>query len=519
MLITKGFDDHVEKAPNKCAIHTGKSKVTYKECSQYVNRAANRLWSLGKQQSATRHVAMLLDNGIEFLQLFLAIAKAGLVAAPLDTKWNQHELNGILEKINPSILITEAKFLKRLCDIPSSIKVMVTDRDEIDYSNHNIRSFSLFMKDIEAETTTCSNTLSDQLDFYMGFTSGTTGILKAFVRTHRSWVESFKGSQIEFEINEQDHVLVPGPLVHSLFLYAACHTLYVGGTVYLFEKFSASKVVEWINSKPISIVYLVPTMFEAIYQYMDRHEQTHTSSYLRTAISSGAKLSLRTKAYFSRLFPEVNLFEFYGASELSFVTVLNPKGNQEKPDSVGRPFHNVSLSLRDDDGQEVATGEIGKLYVQSNMVFTGYYGNKNETNKVLQNGWATVGDFAKQDAEGYVYIVGREKNMIIYGGLNVYPEEVESVIEQLGEVDAVAVVGIEDDYWGEKVVAVIKLKQGKQLHNRDIQKICREYLSHYKCPRDILFVQSLPHTSSGKIAKGKLKQWLKERRGDTVTYE
>jgi len=327
-------------------------------------------------------------------------------------------------------------------------------------------------------------------------------------------VKSFKASEIEFGINAADHILVPGPLVHSHFLYAAVHGLYTGATVYLQDKFSAAKMLSCMEQFPLSVVYMVPTMFEALFKAVEDTQEPLPVNCVRALISSGAKWGTQSKHKITNFFPAADLYEFYGASELSFVTVLDPEGNRRKPDSVGRPVHGVDISIRNKDGGEAAVGEVGKLYVRSEYVFMGYYRNPGETRHVLgENGWATVHDMAWRDEDGYVYIAGREKNMMICGGLNIYPEEVERVILQLPEIEEAVVVGVPDQYWGEKIVALVRAKSGMTIRKNVIKRHCRTHLAGYKCPRKVVEVDAFPYTTSGKIARERVKAFLLNRDG------
>ncbi|MBE3102852.1 MAG: AMP-binding protein, partial [Bacilli bacterium] len=262
-----------------------------------------------------------------------------------------------------------------------------------------------------------------------------------------------------------------------------------------------------LSNSNITTLYVVPTMFASLVKELGKGDGRQKITRL---ISSGAKWEEGLKQKVRNQFQEAQLYEFYGASELSFVTYLDNQGNIQKPGSVGKPFHNVEISIRK-DGREVTLGEVGLLYVKSDMVFIEYYQNYAETNRVFDNGWATVGDLAKQDEEGYLTILGRENNMIITGGLNVYPEEIESVLLQMLEIEEVIVLGIPDDYWGEKIHAIVKIKEGQTLKKQVITSYCRKQLANYKVPRTYHFLDSFPYTSNGKIARGELKELLTKK--------
>ena len=510
MLITDNFSTILQKNPTKIAIQNDQQMITYIELNKRIIQTANGLLSLGinKPLEGTPKIALLLDNGIEFLQLFLAIAKIGWIAVPFDTKWNSNEIETIIHKSSPDLLIIEEKYKKKLKKEVLSCLVLSYKGKNDHLNNESLEQWIEKQSEIPPKLEIAKDSL-----FYMGFTSGTTGNPKAFVRSHHSWVESFKGGNLEFDCSSNDRVLVLGPLVHSLFLYAAIHTLFIGGHVTLLTKFSPTKTLEILKHESITVIYFVPTMFEAIYQTSKKNPNMADYS-LETVISSGAKWTSTSKQHLKEIFPSVSIYEFYGASELSFVTILDSKGNEERPDSVGRAFHNVKIELRDLNNQVVKDGEVGKLYVQSEYLFSGYYQNEAETELVFKDGWATVGDMAVVDKDGYITIVGREKNMIIYGGLNIYPEEVEKILLLLPEIDEVIVIGVSDSYWGEKITCVVKFKENQFLSDRELKAYCRTHLAAYKCPRDIVTVDYFPYTSSGKIARKRLKDWLENGMND-----
>lgn len=506
MLITDLIYSQATKEPSKIAIVTKSKEITYQEFTHLLSQTAHALLdSRAKWQGRSSggledyKVALLLHNRMEFLQYFLGTAMLGGIVVPFDPKWSNREIEIRLEQCAPDVLIIDQDYVDRITSVPPRTRL-------ITYSEEDIRSYP------NGRPNSC--TISDEADFYMGYTSGTTGKPKGFVRSHRSWVHSFEVCLAEFGIRAEDHIMAPGPLVHSLSLFAAVQALCIGATLHLVEKFEAGEVLGQLKQKPISIVYLVPTMLEALLVEIEKigmEKQDLSSGLTQTFISSGAKLLPTTKQQLETRFPQVDLYEFYGASELSFVTLLDPVENKRRPDSVGRPFHQVQVSIRKANGEETEVGEVGKLFVQSEMLFSGYYNDKEETQKVLQNGWATVGDLAKRDQNGYIYLVGREKNMIISGGLNIYPEEVEKVLKQLSYVEEAVVIGDPDSYWGEKLVALVVPKEGAIINEKAIQDYCREVLSSYKCPRQIIKVDSLAYTSSGKVSRSIVKeQYIRE---------
>ncbi|MDR7073413.1 AMP-binding protein [Fictibacillus barbaricus] len=488
MLITDTIRQNALNHPTKIAIQMCEEKITYQDFNNSVENTANFFLSHSFKGKQGR-VGLFLPNSIAFLQYFFGAIAAGWIAVPFDPKWKANERQERLSQGDLDLIITTEK-LKNQIDLGNGIVIL-----------------DLEIKSAQFENTKHSvDSINEESLFYMGFTSGSTGKPKCFVRSHRSWVKSFDCSEKEFGFSEKDIVLIPGPLVHSLFLYAAVSTLFLGGTVKLLQKFSARKMLTEIKAGCLTALYAVPTMLAALASEIEKSDPQ--SSSLKKIISSGAKWEPGLKSRINALFPETELIEFYGASELSFVSYINHTKTEFKPLSVGCPFHNVQLSIRDEEGKEVGYGEIGTLYVKSEMLFS-FYLNRPDANREVwdDNDWLTVGDLAKLDQDNHLYIIGRKNNMMITGGQNVYPEEIENILHSMIGIDEAVVFGDKDAYWGEKVLAAVKLQNGFALTQQEIQRYCREHLSVYKVPRQILFTEQFPYTESGKIARAKIKDY------------
>lgn len=474
MTITESLQKHIHN--EKCAIYCDGIQITYPQLDKKLTELKQKL-STVLHTTLHKKIAFLLPNDHEFLMLFLAICDLGAIAIPLDPKWSDQDLIGIIQDCSPDLIIT------------SKHRLLPSDQ-------------TMTLSDLYSKKRSLAPTPSVSRDdiFYIGYTSGTTGKPKGYLRTHHSWLKSFQISDQIFQISAEDNVLSPGPLVHSHFLYAALHTLYAGATLYLTKKFAAKSILQLIEEQHISIMYLVPTMFAAMY------ESSHSNKRMsvKKIISSGAKWHPALREHAAALFPNAEVFEFYGASELSFITVLDQEGYQVNPLSVGKPFPSVSVSIRLPDGTEAKIGEVGQLFVKSELIFSGYINNPQVTSEVIQGEWATVGDLATRDEHGYITLIGRKNNMLISGGLNVYPEEVEKVLAAHPAIAEVAVIGIKDPYWGDKVTAMIKWKDGKYETSAALKSFCRQYLATYKCPKIFLSIEQFPYTSSGKIARKQL---------------
>lgn len=337
--------------------------------------------------------------------------------------------------------------------------------------------------------------------FYMGFTSGSTGKAKAFLRAQQSWVHSFDCNVHDFHMKMEDSILIAGTLVHSLFLYGAISALYVGQTVHIMRKFIPNQVLDKLETENISVMYTVPTMLESLYK------ENRLIENKMKIISSGAKWEAEAKEKIKNIFPYAKRYEFYGASELSFVTALVDAESERRLNSVGKPCHNVQVRICNEAGEEVQKGEIGTVYVKSDQFFMGYIIDGVLTQELNAEGWMTVRDVGYEDEEGFIYIVGREKNMILFGGINIYPEEIESVLHEHPAVDEIVVIGVKDSYWGEKPVAIVKGSATKQ----QLKSFCLQRLSSFKIPKEWHFVDRIPYTNSGKIARMEAKSMIENR--------
>ncbi|SDI29379.1 AMP-binding protein [Alteribacillus bidgolensis] len=500
MSIAASFVNNAESNPGKTAVFTPQRTVTYGELHEKTNRAAKALRQtpVKEQKDTPPKAAVLLSNSIEFVEVFLGAAKAGWLAVTFDPKWSDKELAAIIKETKPEILFIEKQFTHIKDEIPASIQVIVCRGEEAPFT-----TYEQWLKNSNTNDIVLPEVTGGTL-FYMGFTSGTTGLPKGFMRTHRSWTESFQEGDKELKLQASDHILVPGPLVHSLFLFAALHALHRGAVCFLEESFQAEAVIERINAGHISVMYGVPTMFEAIAQRLEQGE-TKTET-LRTCIASGAKMAQHKKTVLEKTWTKAEWIEFYGASELSFVSILHHKDRFRSKNALGYPFSNVEVSVRNENGEDVEPGNIGELFVRSPMVFAGYYPRVSSDPEAF----ISSGDLVQQEEDGFLHLAGRKKNMIVTGGLNVYPEEVEEVLKASPMVKDAVVVGIEDEYWGEAVAALLVAKDHMQIED-DIKAYCKKQIASYKCPRFVMTADEIPLTTSGKPSRQKVKEKIEKQ--------
>ncbi|MBM7661403.1 long-chain acyl-CoA synthetase [Bacillus mesophilus] len=461
MIIGQPLLTYKDSQPNKPAIITNSRIVTYQDMTIHIASIQSYLMSKLGTGSEIR-IALKLGNEPAFLETYFAAILLGYQVIPIDPKWTKAELEHVLDSSRPNLIVNSHVYQEIISHPSTSIEAIATPLDI----------------------------------FYIGFTSGSTGTPKGFKRHHQSWTDSFAGCTEAFELNSHDIYSAPGPLCHSLSLFAATYAIHTGATLLLSEKFQVLELLQSLVTERVTVLFVVPTMLQAMINELETRQIPSVTRIL----SSGAKWNLSTKDSIRELFPYAERIEYYGASETSFITYLNEAGYLVKPQSVGKAFPGVEVIVRNKDGKEANVNEVGLLYIRSTMIFSGYL--HDEEQPALNE--ITVGDLAYIDEEGYITLVGREKNMIISGGLNIYPEEIELHLKKLQSIEEVVVTGIEDDYWGEKVVAFIKWKHNQNINEENLKKHCLTGLAAFKCPKAFYEIKDVPLTSSGKVDRKKL---------------
>ena len=480
MRMTESYAAHAKAKPGQMAIIDEKEKITYEDWHERVQSSAQWLKETPHQQ---KRVAFLVSNGVPFLQLFAGAASAGWTAVPLDPRWSDKECAEKLLLSDADLVIVEDRYIKRIEKYKLDMPVL---------------SLSEWKERISLSINVQSNKGEPEEDpaFYMGFTSGSTGSPKAFIRRQQSWIESFQMTASVFGITHKDHVLILGTLLSSHFLYGAISTLYFGGTVTLLEKFVPEKAKKTLERGDITAIYTVPTMTEALLQ-MDAFGKNPL-----LVLSSGADWGSSSKKQLVNRYPRITFFDFYGTSELSFVSYLSSDDFLQKPTSVGKPFPTIQVEIRRADQTVCKPNEIGRIYVKSPMSFSGYLQDEKPPAE-----WLTVYDMGWLDEDGYLYMSGRENGMIVYGGLNIFPEEIERVLNEQPEVNRSIVIGLPDPYWGEIPVAIIENVQ----QTKTIRQAVKETLAAYKVPKKWLVTDKMIETSGGKIARASMKKRSEEQ--------
>ncbi|KUK11183.1 MAG: Acyl-CoA synthetases (AMP-forming)/AMP-acid ligases II [Clostridia bacterium 41_269] len=471
--------------------HRGR-KITYEEMEEHVQRFAGYLKSLGVKEGD--RVALTAPNSPEFIFSFWAVNRIGAVAVPLNLFLTLEEVGYVIRNSGAETLIAHPVILEKAASVDLSTlglkNVVVLNQDTL--------------KDIytSEKYTQGSAHLGDECLSAILYTSGTTGKPKGAMLTHKNFYSNVISLTKVTEITRDDNFLCVLPMFHS-FAWTVCVLLplYCGGTVVVLEGFQPSETIRTLVEEKVTFLLGVPPMYAV---FLKKAEPEHFKE-VRIAVSGGAPLFPELYKAFTNKF-SVNFIEGYGLTEASPVVCINPVHGVKKPGSIGLPIPGVSVIIGDEYGNEAPQGEIGEILVKGDNVMQGYYGDEEATKQAFVNGWLRTGDMAWADKDGYIYIVDRKKDLIIVGGFNVYPREIEELLLTHPKIAEVAVVGIKDTLKGEVPKAFIVPVEGESLTAGEVLAFLKGKLAPYKIPRAVEFVESLPKNPAGKIMKKLLKE-------------
>lgn len=483
--------------PECLAYIYGDHCVTYRELNQQVNQFAAGLSAQGISKGDG--VALLLGNSPEFLIAYYGILRLGAFAVPINPLFTKEEISYILENSQAKAVIAhesvEAKILEVKKQLVNLNLVIYTE------SKNQEWTWEYLMK---SGTNLIASPFIDQEDLaVILYTSGTTGKPKGAMLTHRNLASNADSISNLLELDENDRVIAVLPIFH-VFCMTVCLNAPIacGATVLIQPRFSPTDVVSTIQERNATVFAGVPTMYNFINQLPEATSEHFQS--IRICISGGASIPVELLHKFESKF-NVPILEGYGLSETAPLVAINPLNGVRKPGSIGINIPAVQSRVVDKFGEELPRGEVGELVVQGPNVMKGYLGMQEATSAAFIDGWFYTGDLATMDDEGYIYIVDRKKDMIIVGGYNVYPREVEEVLYQHPSVLEAAVVGLPNKEYGESVKAYVVVKD-EQVTENDIIQFCKDKLVKYKLPKYVEFFKELPKNSTGKILRRELRE-------------
>lgn len=500
------------KYPHTIALKDRQREYTYPETNGRVNQLAHSLLSLGLQKGDK--VAVFMENSIEIIEIFLATAKTGIVIVPINFRLLGKEVEYIVNNSDAKALFVHDEFTPAIDEIKPQLKNIAPDhyisvgKDAPGYITYEPLIDRAPDHEPEAD-------VAPEDTWILIYTSGTTGKPKGVVRSHASHIAFYLINAIDFGFNEHDVCMNVMPLCHINSTYFTFTFTYIGATVYVHpaRSFQAEEILEIIAKEKITFISLIPTHYNIILNVAEDAKK-HDVDSIRKLLCSSAPVRKSMKLAIMDFFPGVELYEGYGSTEAGIVTILKPEDQMRKLGSIGHESLGTDfIKLLDQDGNEVEVGQVGELYSRGPMLFDEYYKLPDKTRESFRGGWFSAGDMARKDADGFFQIVDRKDNLIITGGENVYPSEVEEVVGSHECVFDCAVIGMPDDKWGEKVVAVVVPKDlpQEEITEQTIIDCCREQMAGYKRPKQVIFIKDdeMPRTPTGKILHRKLRELLK----------
>lgn len=489
------FERRSRMTPDKTAVIDGQTGVSwsYHQLQQRVERLAASLqrWGMIKGD----RVALLAPNGPCYLELLFACARIGVVLVPLNWRLSPAELTFILEDCSYRLVF--------YCDELEALAETVEPERRICLQSERYEEACTAQIGKAAyQSAKESDPLLAMEPLLMIYTGGTTGKPKGVVLSHRSIYANASNTVISWGLTEQDVTVTYLPMFHTGGINAlTLPVLLAGGTVVLEREFEPERAVGLLESSRCSVVLMVPTMYHLLVQ--TKAYQAAAFVHMSAFISGGAPCPLSIyEAFAAKGLP---FKEGYGMTEAGPNNFyIDPRDAARKRGSVGRPMICNRIRIMNEHGEEAVADEVGEIQISGKHLFEAYWNNPEATAHACSEGWFHTGDLARCDAEGFYYIVGRKKDMIITGGENVYPLEVEHHLQQHPAIAEAAVIGLPHAKWGESVTAVVVLKDGCEVSCEELQAYCASHIGKYKVPKTILFAAELPRTPVGKIDKKSL---------------
>ncbi len=482
--------DTAAKHADRIALKLGDTELSYAQLEDASARVAGLIRSKGIEPGD--RVAVMLPNVPYFAPLYFGILRAGAVMVPLNPRYGHSE---VAYHVGDS----EAKLLFAWHQFSDAAKKGAGEHD-IEMIAVEPGKFEELLSEAEPDSSMAERERDDAAVIL--YTSGTTGSPKGAVLTHGNIAKSTAVATTLVEMSEEDVILGALPFFHVFGQACGLNaSTKLGACVSLIPKFDAKATLEAIQRDGVTVFEGVPTMYSAVLNSDER--ENYDASSLRVGIAGGQAMPVEVMERFEQAFG-IEVLEGYGLSETCAVGTFNYPG-ERKPGSIGRPVEGIEVKIVDDDRNEVSQGEIGEIAIKGANVMKEYWNKPDETAEELREGWFHTGDMGHIDEDGFVFIDDRKKDMIIRGGENVYPREIEEVLYQHDGIEEVAVVGVEHERLGEEVGAAVVLKEKDSVSVDELRDFALERLAKFKCPTKIWFLDELPKGPTGKILKREIE--------------
>jgi acyl-CoA synthetase (AMP-forming)/AMP-acid ligase II len=480
--------------PAKIALKHRDQERSYGELMARVDQVCSGILNdLGLQHGD--HAAIVSANSIEYLEIILGASQAGIGTATINPRLSPAEIVAICDDAEAKVLFLDSAAAEVLegCEFATVTKTIIVDKGYEDW----------LAKEPPLEEIP---TVEEWDTFTIPYTSGTTGKPKGVLVPHRSRIISLYAMGVEYGcFAPDDRFLAIAPMCHGAGMIFALAPVFFGGYAEIMDKFDPAEIIRKFRDEQITGFFGVPTHFHAIFGLEQSFLDEYRSATLHTIISNAAALPQAMKEKIIGHFGQI-LHETYGSTEAGIVSNLRPQDQLRKQACVGQAFPGTEIEIRRADGTLCKPDEVGELFSRSSCLFNGYWKRPEETVEAFQHGWVTVGDLAKKDAEGHLYIVDRKKDMVITGGINIYPRDIEETLLQNPAISDAAVIGVPDDKWGERLKAFIVAAPGADIDADAVIEFCEGRISGMKIPKEIAFIDLLPRNASGKVLKTELRK-------------
>jgi acyl-CoA synthetase (AMP-forming)/AMP-acid ligase II len=503
------------KFGDKEALKDANRSMTFREYNDRACRLANALTGLGLRKGD--RICALLYNNVEYMEIYAACAKAGLVCATINYRFVGPEVRFVAEDSGSRLMFVGEEFIKLSNEVKpdlSHVQYIVQVGGE---TCEGYLCYEDLIRDASPEEPRVHVDPEDP--WLLLYTSGTTGRPKGVLRSHESYISFFFINEVEFGYRHDDVCMIVMPLFHVNSTFYSFVFTYIGAKVYIHRAhlFDPEEVLQIIEREGITFTSLIPTHYVLMLNLPADVKAKYKLDSVRSLLCSSAPARKETKLAVMEMFPNADLFEAYGSTEAGLVTTLRPEDQYSKLGSIGRECYGSDLiRLLDENGREVGTGEVGEIWSRSPMMFTEYWGLPEKTAASFRDGgYFSAGDLGVRDEDGYFSIVDRKDNMIITGGEHVYPTEVEKVLAGHNAVMEAAIVGLPDAKWGESVHAAVILREGQAADPKELIEFCKNKMAGYKKPKGVTILKpdEMPRTATGKIRHRMLREQLIERYG------
>ena len=494
------LEARVQDAPDKLFLFSEADdrRFTYAEFDRAVNRAAHLLLARGIAKSDK--VGLLMPNSAEYVISYFACFKLGAVAAPINSLLKPQELAYVIANAEAKALLVHTEFLANI----DAIRNQLPDVRHVIEFDDEAQATAEFADANELP----SSTIESDEEAIIIYTSGTTGKPKGCLLTHGNLIANARQITRWLKFTKRDRLLTVMPLFHMNAVSVTTLTpLYAGASTVVSPRFSASRFWQIISDYEVTSFGSVATMLSRLLSlYTEGAPDGLKIAQLRFAMCGSAPVPAEILKRFEETF-NCLVIEGYGLSESTCRSTFNPPDERRRPGSCGMAIGN-EMKIVDDEEREVPDGQLGEIVLRGENVLKGYYKNTEATAEAFRGGWFHTGDIGYRDADGFYYIVDRKSDMIIRGGENIYPREIDEVLYRHPAVAAAATIGVPDPVYGEEVIAFIVLKA--EATEEEIIKFCRERLADYKCPKSMRFVSDIPKGPTGKLLKREIaKQYVR----------